>query len=83
MNLKKELEELIEETMIPATHAFIEELQELNNRSDEEEQELNDMESFLNELQYIQDALKVNELSNEQIQLAYDNITHMLEEHQE
>lgn len=83
-NLKQELTNLIVETMIPESEAFLEELHELieNKTATEDDMEaIKDLESFLVELQNILSAIEENKISDDEVKEIYEKITTMLEEH--
>ncbi len=83
-DLKEELKELIVETMIPESKAFLEELnEELKNGTDDEDisDAIEDMESFLIELQNILSAIEEDKMSDDEIKMVYNKIKDMLDEH--
>jgi len=85
-NIKNELKKVVTETMIPETEEYLEELhsQYENNPLSEEDQEvIRDMESFLVELQNILLLIKENKITDEEAQDVYEKITAMLDEHTE
>jgi len=85
-NIKNELKKVVTETMIPETEEYLEELhsQYENNPLSEEDQEvIRDMESFLVELQNILLLIEENKITDEEAQNVYEKITAMLNEHSE
>lgn len=85
-NLKEELKGLIEETMIPESEAYLEELHQLledKSATEDDMEAIKDMESFLVELQNILAAIDENKMSEEDMEDVYTKITAMLEEHEE
>lgn len=84
-DLKEELKELIVETMIPESKAFLEELnEELKNGTDDDDinEAIEDMESFLIELQSILSAIEENKMSDDEIKMVHKKIVDMLDEHE-
>lgn len=85
-NIKEELKNLIEETMIPESEAFLEELHELleNKTATPDDMEaIKDMEDFLVELQNILLAIEQDKLTDEEAEEVYNKIDAMLKEHEE
>lgn len=85
-NLKQELTNLIEETMIPEYESFLEELHEsVANKTvtSDDMDAIRDIESFLVELQNILSAMEANKISDEEIKEIHKKITTMLNEHEE
>ncbi|MGB3750978.1 MAG: hypothetical protein WA945_05375 [Arcobacteraceae bacterium] len=80
-DIKKELKQIIAETMIPETEDYLEELHE--NITEENKESIRDMESFLVELQNILLAIEENKITDDEAQEVYDKITAMLDEHEE
>lgn len=78
-DLKQELKTIITDTMLPASQAFIKELQE--EKQDEDTLEaFNDMGSLVEELQFILTAIEEDKLSDEEALIVYEKIVAMLEE---
>ena len=85
-NIQKDLKELIDETMIPETLDYIEELEVLkkSNKATENDLEaISEMKGFLEELEAIVDSIEEDELSDEDAQEIYNRILSMIEEHSE
>lgn len=83
-HIKTDLKELISDTMIPETTAYINELQALidsKKATDDDLEALEEMNGFLEELEYILKAIDEDEISDEEAQNIYDRILAMLEEH--
>lgn len=84
--IKKELYELVTNTMIPEVESYIEDLHKLienNEQTDETLEEVRDMESFLVELQNILLAIDENKIEDEQAKEILEKINKMIEEHSE
>lgn len=85
-NIQKDLKELIDETMIPETLDYIEELEVLkksNKATPDDLEAISEMKGFLEELEAIVDSIEAEELSNEDAQEIYNRILSMIEEHSE
>lgn len=84
--IKKELYELVTNTMIPEVESYIEDLHKLienNEQTDETLEEVRDMESFLVELQNILLAIDENKIDDEQAKEILVKIETMINEHSE
>lgn len=84
--IQKDLKELIDETMIPETLDFIEELEVLkrdNKATSDDLEAIEEMKVFLEELESIVSAIEANELSNEDAQDIFNKIESMISEHNE
>jgi len=82
--IKKQLKEIIVETMIPESEDYLEELHEgYENKtlSNEEQETIRDMESFLVELQNILQLIEEDKITDEEAQEVYEKITTMIDEH--
>lgn len=85
-NIKKELKQVIIETMIPESEEYLEELHtqfEKSNLTDENRAIIRDMESFLVELQNIILAIEEDKITDEQAEEIYHKINTMIDEHHE
>ncbi len=85
-NIKTELKQVITDTMLPESEAYLEELNnalENGTISEDEKEAIKDMESFLVELQNILFAIEENKITDEQAKEVYDNIIKLLDEHDE
>ena len=86
INIKLELKNVVEQTMIPESKAFLDELNELissNNACNDDIEEKKDMESFLQELNTILNAIEKDEITDEQAADIYEKIIIMLQEHED
>lgn len=82
--IKNNLKQIITETMIPESEAYLQELHqgyENSNISADDKEAIEDMESFLVELQNILLAIKENKISDEEAGDIYEKIITMLSEH--
>ncbi|MGB5866399.1 MAG: hypothetical protein WBG69_00880 [Arcobacteraceae bacterium] len=85
-DIKNELKQIIVETMIPESEDYLEELHsgyENETLSEEDQETIRDMESFLVELQNILQLIEENKITDEEAQEVYEKITIMLNEHDE
>jgi len=85
-SIKEQLKEVIEEVMLPESKAYIEELHQLikNNEATQDDKEaMEDMESFIVELENILLAISEDKISDDEATVVYDKINTMLEEHEE
>ena len=83
-DIKNKLKQIIEETMIPETEDYLEELHksyENTTISDEDKEVMRDMESFLVELQNILLLVEENKITDEEATHVYEKIDTMLKEH--
>ncbi|AXH09246.1 hypothetical protein CP960_01930 [Malaciobacter halophilus] len=84
--IKQDLLEVIETTMIPEVEAYINELHELIKNDEQTEdnmEEVKEMESFLVELQNIVVGINENKIDEKQAEEIYTKIENLLEESQE
>ncbi len=84
--IKQDLLELVQETMIPEVEAYLEELHELikeNKQTDEDMEEIKEMETFLVELQNIILAIKEDKIDDTQAEEIYENIANLVEGEEE
>lgn len=82
--IKEELLEIVETTLIPQVEDYIEDLHEIiekNEQTEETMEETRDMESFLVELQNIVLAVNENKMDDDQAKEVYDKIIKLIEEH--
>ena len=85
INIKLELKNVVEQTMIPESKAFLNELDEMikNNSSSEDDLEAKkDMEYFLEELQTILKSIDNNQINDKEAEEIYEKINFMLEMHE-
>lgn len=86
INIKLELKNVVEQTMIPESKAFLDELNELIssiNACNDDIEAKKDMESFLQELNTILNAIEKDEITDEQAADIYEKIIIMLQEHED
>jgi molecular chaperone DnaK (HSP70) len=84
-DLQDNLKQLITETMIPESEAFLEELNEdLQNDENNEEikNSITDMESFLEDLDNILVAIEENSMTEEELKIVYEKIKNLIDEHE-
>lgn len=85
-DIKIELKNIINETLIPESEDFLNELNEgYDNKSisDENKETIRDMESFLVELQNILQMIEEDKITDEEAQDVHGKIIVMLNEHSE
>ncbi|XOB63179.1 hypothetical protein ACMC56_05070 [Campylobacterota bacterium DY0563] len=81
--IKKDLLEVVENTMIPEVEAYLEDLHKIiekKEQSDETMDEVRDMESFLVELQNIIYAVNEDKIDDEQATEVYGKIQELIAE---
>ena len=84
--IKEKLKEVVEVTMIPEVEEYIADLHKLieNNEATEDNvNEVKEMESFLVELQNIVLAVEEDKIDDEQATEVYENILNLIEESQQ
>ena len=85
-NIKNELKEVVEGTMLPEVEAYLEDLLKLleNNEATEDDIEaIKEMESFMVELQNIVESINTNQINDTQASEVYDKIMTLIDEHKE
>ncbi len=85
-NIKEELKEIVEVTMIPEVEAYLEDLLlliEKNEASDDDMDAIKEMESFLVELQNIVEAINTNQMNELEAAQVYEKIMDLLDESEE
>lgn len=85
-NLKQELIKLIENTMIPESESYLEELHQLiedNTINQDDMEAIKDIESFLVQLQNVLLAIEENKMTDEQIEEVYGKMNALLDENEE
>jgi CCR4-NOT transcriptional regulation complex NOT5 subunit len=85
-NIKEELKTMIDETMIPETMDYIEEIKLKKNNNTATQDDLNgieEMQFFLEELEHIVKGLEEDKISEEDAKTIYEKIQTMVEEHSE
>ncbi len=81
--IKEDLLEIVQDTIIPEVEAYLEELHELikvNKQTVEDMEEIKEMETFLVELQNIIFAINDNKIDDIQAEEIYENIASLVEE---
>ncbi|WP_320033375.1 hypothetical protein [Halarcobacter sp.] len=81
--IKKDLLEVVENTMIPEVEAYLEDLHKIiekKEQTDETMDEIRDMESFLVELQNIVYAVNEDKIDDEQATEVYGKIQELIAE---
>ena len=82
--IKQDLLEVIQNTMIPEVEAYIDDLHETiekDEQTDDTMDEVRDMESFLVELQNIIYAINENKIDDTQAEEVYEKIQKLINEH--
>jgi predicted secreted Zn-dependent protease len=85
-SIKNDLKEIILNTMIPESEAFLEELHTGYNNSNitqEDQEAIEDMESFLVELKNILLAIEKDKISDDEAKDVYERILALINEHEE
>ena len=85
-NIKEDLKKVILEVILPETEAYKEEIDIAikNNTLDQDEIDAKkDIESFIEELNSILEAIEENKLSPEDAESVYEKIVAMINEHEE
>jgi len=84
-DIKKELKELVQNTMIPEVEAYLDDLHKLledNKQSDDDMTAIKEMESFLVELQNVLEVIEEDSMQEEEYQKIYDQIMINIDEHE-
>ena len=85
-NIKEELKEVVEVTMLPEVELYLEDLLKLienNEATDDDMDAIKEMESFMVELQNIIEAINTNQISDVEAAEVYEKIMDLLEESKE
>lgn len=85
-NIKEELKNIVEATMIPEVESYIDELHHLleeGKASEDDISAIKEMESFLVELENIVLAVNEDQINDEQAQEVYDKILELMAESEE
>ncbi|MGB5918449.1 hypothetical protein [Arcobacter sp.] len=85
-NIKNELKEVVEVTMLPEVEKYLEDLLILleNNEATEDDLDaIKEMESFMVELQNIVESINTNQINDTQASEVYDKIMDLIDEHKE
>jgi hypothetical protein len=83
-NIKEELKDLVENTMIPEVENYLEDLfkiLETNSQTPDDMLAIEEMESFLVELQNVLAVIEENKMPDSEYQRIYDYIMQNLDEH--
>jgi len=81
--IKDELKDIVENTMIPEVESYLEDLHKLleNKTASEDDMDaIQEMESFLVELQNIIEAINTNKTNDEEANEVYEKILQLLED---
>lgn len=81
--IKQNLKDIVEVTMIPEVEDYLEDLNKLieeNKATDDDMEAIRDMESFLVELHNIILVIEEDKLNDEEANEVYQNIMNMIEE---
>jgi len=84
-DIKKELKELVQNTMIPEVEAYLDDLHKLledNKQSEDDMVAIKEMESFLVELQNVLEVIEEDNMPQEEYQKIYDQIMKNINEHE-
>jgi hypothetical protein len=83
-NIKEELKDLVENTMIPEVENYLDDLHKLletNSQTPDDMLAIEEMESFLVELENVLAVIEENKMPDSEYQRIYDYITQNLDEH--
>ena len=83
-NIKEELKDLVENTMIPEVENYLEDLLKLletNSQTPDDMLAIEEMESFLVELQNVLAVIEENKMPDSEYKRIYDYIMQNLDEH--
>lgn len=83
-NIKDDLKDLVENTMIPEVEAYLEDLHKLleaKTQTPDDMLAIEEMESFLVELQNVLAVIEENKTADSEYQRIYDYIMQNLDEH--
>lgn len=84
-NIKEKLKDIVENLMIPEVEAYLEDLHKLletNSQTDDDKEAIEEMESFLVELQNVLAVIEENKTEDSEYQRIYNYIIQNLEEHE-
>lgn len=82
-NIKDELKEVVEVTMLPEVELYLEDLLKLienNEATDDDMDAIKEMESFMVELQNIVEAINTNQITDVEAAEVYEKIMDLLDE---
>ncbi len=83
--IKEKLKDLVENVMIPEVEDYLEDLYKLletNSQTQDDKEAIDEMESFLVELQNVLAVIEENKTPDSEYQRIYDYIMQNLEEHE-
>ncbi len=83
--IKDKLKDIVENLMIPEVEAYLEDLYKLletNSQTEDDKEAMEEMESFLVELQNILAVIEEDKTPDSEYQRIYDYIIQNLEEHE-
>ena len=83
--IKEKLKDLVETVMIPEVEDYLEDLYKLletNSQTEDDQDAIKEMESFLVELQNVLAVIEENKTENSEYQRIYDYIMQNLDEHE-
>ncbi len=84
-DIKEKLKDLVENMMIPEVEDYLEDLYKLletNSQTEDDEDAIKEMESFLVELQNVLAVIEENKTPDSEYQRIYDYIMQNLDEHE-
>ena len=84
-DIKEKLKDVVETVMIPEVEAYLEDLYKLletNSQTQDDKEAMEEMESFLVELQNVLAVIEENKTEDSEYQRIYDYIMKNLEEHE-
>lgn len=84
-NIKDKLKDLIENVMIPEVEEYLEDLYKLletDSQTQDDKEAMEEMESFLVELQNVLAVIEENKTNDEEYQRIYDYIMQNIQEHE-
>ena len=84
-NIKEKLKDLVENVMIPEVEDYLEDLYKLletNSQTEDDKEAIDEMESFLVELQNVLAVIEENKTEDSEYQRIYDYIMKNLDEHE-
>jgi len=84
-DIKNELKDLVQNTMIPEVEAYLDDLHKLledNKHTEDDMIAIKEMESFLVELQNVLEVIEEDKMPQEEYQIIYDKIMKNIKEHE-
>ncbi len=85
LDIKDKLKDLVETVMIPEVEAYLEDLYKLletDSQTEDDKEAMEEMESFLVELQNVLAVIEEDKTPNSEYQRIYDYIMQNLDEHE-